>query len=392
MRKLSVYIVAAIVLALVVGVYVFDYICSGLIKEAMAKAKPPPPYVSTTVAKSENWQPRLKAVAVLTAVNGVTVTTEAAGIVVDIGYDAGQHVKQGQYLVQLDNSIDVQNLKNYQAQLYLAQLDYNRKAKLYKTAAIAKSDYDEAYAQLRQSQADVDRTLVQISQKRILAPFTGKMGIQQVNAGQYINPGDEIASLQALNLLYVDFSFAQRDLAKLYVGQAFSFTTDAFPHKTFHGKITSIDSQVAESTRNMNVQGTIPNPGNILYPGLFCEAKLYLPTQEKVVTVPQTTVDYSLFGDIVYVVSPAKEDKKSNSGKDKSNPKKGEKQKMYVLEQRVVKTGAMIQDKVQILSGVKAGEVVVTSGQLKLRDKMNVFINNSVKMIPPKPESLEGGA
>ncbi len=379
MRKRSfviklVVIIVIIVLALVV---LFHYFMGRFLAYKIKTHVPPPTYVSTTIAKSQQWQPRLKAVGALAAVKGVTVTTESSGIVMQIGFKSGQMRNEGQFMVQLDDSLDVQNLKNNEAQLNLAQLDFNRKEKLYRTAAVSKSDYDQSLAQLRKAQAQVSKVLVEISQKRIRAPFTGKAGIRQVNIGQYLNAGSPIVTLQALNPLYVDFSLPQRNFNQIYVGQKISVTIDGFPGKIYWGKITAVNSVITAATRNLDLQATIQNPDHILYPGLFSVISVYLPVQKSVVTVVQTAVAYSLYGDIAYVCEPA--------GKTKDG------KQLYKLSQRIVKVGMMQGNIIQIKSGVKAGEQVVSSGQLKLRDGMMVLINNSIKMTLPKPEDMEGG-
>jgi membrane fusion protein, multidrug efflux system len=376
--RFRIFLVAIIVIIIIVAAIAFDYVYRSLVDTAMKKRKPPPQYVSTVVAKEETWQPRLQSIGSLQAINGVTVTTEVSGIIVQLGFKSGEIVKQGQYLIQLDDSLDVQNLKNNQAELTLTQLDFNRKEKLYRTAAISKSQYDDALAKLRQAKAQVNKSLVEISHKRIKAPFDGKLGIREVDLGQYLNPGDAIVPLQSLNPMYVNFSLPQRNLTQVYLGQKFTLSIDSFPNQKFEGKVTAINALVTSSTRNIKVQGTLPNPKMILYPGVFADVFLFLPEEKKVVTVPQTAVDYSLYGDIVYVVEPTKE-------KDKDG------EKIYKIKQHVVKTGLKVGDKVQIISGIKVGETVVSSGQLKLVNNMEVKINNKVNMTLPKPSQLEGG-
>ncbi len=375
MRK-SILLIVTSVIVVIIATVVFNLVFRNLVTEKLKTRQRPVPHVSAVLALSETWHPKLDSVGSLEAINGVTVTTETSGIIMDIGFTSGVSVKKGDYLVQIDNSLDIQNLKNNQAQLTLAQLDFNRKEKLYRTSAISRSDYDNSLAELKQAQAQVDKTLVEIAEKRIQAPFSGMVGISQVNIGQYLTPGDPIVTLQALDPLYVNFSLPQRYLSKVHQGQAVSLTSDAYPGKTFFGKVTAVNSIVSDNTRNLDIQATVANPDFILYPGLFVDVQLHLPQQEKVVSLPQTAVDYSLYGDIVYVITS-----QSKNGK-----------KVDVVQQRSVKVGVREGNKVQIISGVKEGENIVSDGQLKLSNGAEVIVDNDVNMTLPPPAALEGGA
>ncbi|AIT63233.1 efflux RND transporter periplasmic adaptor subunit [Coxiella burnetii] len=360
------------ILALVMA---FDALRAYLIKKGVQEFVPPPVTISTTKALSESWQPVLTAVGSLSAIQGVNISPEVSGRVIAIRFTSGQLVKSGESLIQLDDSSDVQDLKNNQAALNLARVDFERKAALYKTGAIARSDYDQALAQLQQTEAQVNKSLVAISKKNIRAPFSGKIGIRQVNLGQYVNPGDALVSLQSLDPLYVNFSLPEQFLKDLSLNQKLSITVDSYPEEKFEGKITALDSLVTEATRNINVQGTIPNGDYRLYPGTFANVTVYLPEKKAVVTVPQTAVTYSLYGDTVFVVEPGKN-------------KKG--QAALVARQRLVEIGDMKNNKVFIKKGVKAGEEVVTSGQNKLHEGTTVKIDNSVVLKPANRETLTG--
>ncbi len=359
------------------GLVVFNLYRQKMIKEFMVTHKPPPSEISTVKATAENWVPNIPSVGTLSAINGVTLSTEVAGTVVRINFKSGQLVKAGDSLIQLDDSLDVQDLKNSQAQMNLDQLDFNRKKKLYSQKAISTSEYDTSLAVLRQSQAQVNKALVTISKKNIRAPFSGKIGIRQVNLGQYIQPSDDIVTLQSLDPLYVNFSLPEQNLPKLYLGQKVSVKVTAYPKQLFYGTVTAINSQITKTTRNIDVQATIPNPKYLLYPGSFADVAVYLPEQKSVVALPQTAISYSLYGNIVYVVLPAGKDKEGKA--------------TYKVQQRVVKVGSMMDDKVIVESGVKAGDEVVSSGQVKLENDSPVIINNSLKLKVPPQESLEGG-
>lgn len=376
MRKRILLIISAVILVIIATI-AFNAIFRKIVHERLKTRKLPTPNVAAVQAKSEIWHPRLDSVGTLEAINGVTVTTETSGIIMDIGFTSGTMVEKGQYLLQIDDSLDVQNLKNNQAQLTLAQLDFNRNEKLFRTNAVSRSQYDNSLAQLQQAQAQVDKTLVEIAQKRIKAPFAGKLGIDQVNVGQYLTPGAAIVTLQALNPLYVNFSLPQRYLSKIHQGQKVSLVSDAYPDKTWMGKITAINSVITNNTRNINLQATVENPDLILYPGLFVNVQLHLDQEDNVISLPQTAVDYSLYGDIVYVIK-------------KTQNEKGE--TIMTAEQKSVKLGERKDHKVRIISGVNAGDWVVADGQLKLTDGVQIIINNSVNMDLPEPSSLEGSA
>ena len=368
-------IIVIIALVIVFGaIFGFDVWRSHFIKMKKATYQPPPTAVSTETVTTTTWHPTLVGTGSLTAINGVDVSSQVSGMVIALHFKSGELVQKGQSLVQLDNSTDVQQLKSNQAELNLDNLDFARKEKLVKSGAISASDYDQALAKLKQSRSNVNSSLVAIAKKNVRAPFSGKIGIRKVNLGQYMNPGDALVSLQSLDPLFVDFTLPEQNLKALSLGQSFSIAVDSYPGKKFYGKITAINALVTEASRSIYVQGTISNPNFILYPGSFADVTVYLPEKESVVTVAQTAVTYSLFGDTAFVV----EDK----GKDKGG------KPMLTLSQRVVKIGDMKGSLIAIKEGLKAGEVVVTSGQNRLHNGMRVYINNSIKLKPPNAKKL----
>lgn len=368
-----------VVIALIVifgGIFSFDFIRNALILHAEETYQPPPITISTDIAVTQDWQPTLTAVGSLTAVNGVNVSSEVSGIVVAIHFKSGDMVVLGQPLVQLDDSVDIQDLKNNQAQFNFDKVDFKRKTDLYRRAAIAKTDYDQALSNLKQTEAMVNKSQVMVNKKNIRAPFSGKIGIRQVNVGQYVNPGDILANLQSLDPLFVDFSLPERYLQSLHVGQAIAIAVDAYPGKQFNGVITALDSSVTVATRGINVRAILANKDLRLYPGSFADVTVYLPQQKSVVTVPQTAVTYSLYGNTVYVITSAGKDKKG--------------QPILRAYQRFVKVGDMKDNRVVITDGIVAADVVVTSGQNKLYESVQVMINNSVKLAPSQPNTLYG--
>ena len=370
-------IVLIVLLVVFGGIFGFDIIRSYLIARFIAHFVPPPATVSTAKAESQGWQPTLSAVGSLAAINGVDVSSEIGGIVTAIRFRSGQMVSAGQSLVQLDDASAVQDLKTNQAQLNLTRVTFLRQKALFRTSAVSKSAYDQAYAQYQQAEAAVAKSLVEISNKNIRAPFAGKIGIRQVNLGQYVNPGEALVSLQTLDPLFVNFSLPEQYLKAIRVSQPLSITVDAYPGERFDGAITAINALVTQATRSINLQGQIPNKDLRLYPGSFADVTLYLPVQQSVITLPQTAVTYSLYGNTVYVVRA--------DGKDEKN------KPILHAYQRFVTVGEMKDNKVVILDGIKAGEEVVTAGQNKLNDGIVIVINNDVKLPPIKPDALRGG-
>lgn len=331
--------------------------------------------ISSAKAVAEDWTPTMDAVGSLVAINGVQVSPEIPGMVVGISFQSGQMVNKGQSLVQLDTDADQQDLANYTAQLQLAKINYDRQVALAKTNSTSQASLDSARAQYQQAQSAAAKTQILIEQKNIKAPFAGRIGIRNVNLGQYVSPGASLANLQSLDPLYVQFSLPQQNLKSLSVGQPIELTSDAIPGANFKGTITAIDSAVNTQTRNITVQATIPNEQLKLIPGLFVNIRIFLPTQVKVISLPQTAIAFSLFGDSAFMLTP--------NGKDKDG------KALFTVHRRYVTTGIRQGNKVQILKGIKAGEEVVASGQLKLEDGMNAHVNNSVKMPDRSAEELE---
>lgn len=327
--------------------------------------EPPPVTVSTVKVVSDTWQPTLVSVGSTVAVNGIDVTPEVSGQVMKIYFKSGDMVKAGQPLVQLDDDEDQQQLKSDLAQLNLDKLTFERQRKLYATSAVSQSDFDTARAKLAQSKAKVATDKVIIAKKKIVAPFAGRVGIRKVSLGQYIAVGTALVTLQSIKPLYVDFSLPEEDIQSIYQGQPVRVTIDAYPKKVFNGKITAINSKVSTNTRTIEVRAEIPNQDGLLYPGIFADVKVVLPEKKNVVTVPQTAVSYSLYGDLVYIVTDGK-DKKGKSS--------------LIVKSQFVTVGKRLGSNVAITKGLKVGQTVVSAGQLKLHDGDRVTVNNKIKL------------
>lgn len=322
--------------------------------------------ISTSDVKKTTWHPELTTVGTLAAVNGVNVSSELNGMVVDIYFKSGQTVKKDDPLIQLDDAVDQQTFNTNRAQLNLDQLNYQRQLQLSKTHSVAQSDVDQSYAKMVQSQAAMTTAQVNMAKKKIKAPFAGKLGINQVNLGQYLTPGQSIVSLQAMDPMFVDFSLPEQYVPHLYIKQPIKMTVEAYPHQTFKGQIEAINSAIDVNTRTMNVRAVVPNQDLKLYPGMFAKVHVVLPVENNVLVIPQTAVNYSLHGDSVYVVESA--------GKDADG------RLLLKAKQRFVVLGQRRQDEVVVVQGLSVGEQIVSSGQLKLQPNVLVRINNKVSL------------
>ena len=328
-----------------------------------AKFAPPPTAVTTTVAVRERWQPVLGAVGSLRAVNGVTVSTDLAGIISQISFQSGTTVKKGDLLVKLDSRQEEAQLRSAEAHLDLAKRNLERQRSLVADGAVSRSDYDTAESEFRQATAAVDDARALIDRKTIVAPFDGVAGIRQVDLGQYLNVGAPIVALQSLDPIYVEFALPQQDLEQIAVGKALRITAAGLSAEKFDGEITAIDSRLDDATRNFTVQGTIRNPQGRLCPGMFVNVEVLLPEQSAIF-IPASSISYAPYGDSVFVV-------KDQHGPDGSAGRE--------VRQQFVKLGSARGDQVTVVSGVKEGDEVVSSGAFKLRGGAAVQVNNQVQ-------------
>ena len=332
---------------------------------------PPPETISSVAVHEENWQDTLDAVGSISAVQGVDVTTEVAGTVQEIAFESGATVAAGDLLVRLDTSSEEAQLRAADAQTELAKLTAERSRKLRADNTVAQSELDSAEAAFKQDLANADAIRATIEKKTIRAPFAGRLGIRQVNLGQYLDTGKPIVSLQSLNPVYADFSLPQQDLSGLKTGMQVRVSTDTYPGRDFEGTISALNPDVDSVTRNVRVQATLDNADSALHPGMFARVQVLLPSMEKVLVVPATAVLSAPYGDSVYVVEP-----QTNSGGG------------LVVRQQFIRTAQTRGDFVSVETGVKPGERVVSSGVFKLRNGMPVVENNEIAPKPsekPKP-------
>jgi membrane fusion protein (multidrug efflux system) len=341
--------------------------------EQFAAMQPPPEAVTTIVAKRESWPTTFSAIGTVAAVQGVTVAADLPGIVERINFTSGRTVREGEVLVQLDTKQEEAQLEAAQAQLELARLNHERMSGLVKQDAVSRAEYDAAAANFKQAEARIAEIRATIARKTIRAPFTGVLGIRQVNLGQYLSGGDPVVPLQSLNPIYVNFGVPQQEAAQMRIGRQVHVTAEEIGAE-FIGRITAVDSVVDETTWNVQVQATFANPGGKLRPGMFVQTRVSTGAPREVIALPASAINYAPYGDSVFVVT------------DMKNPQG---QTYKGVRQQVVKLGGARGDQVAVLEGVHPGEEIVTSGVFKLRNGVAIQVNNTVQPAnspAPKPE------
>ena len=372
MRKRMLVMLAVVIvfLAIIGSVKYFQ------IRSAMAQGggyQPPPEAVTTTVAKQEMWDTTINAIGTVVAVNGVNVSADLPGLVEQISFDSGRHVSKGDVLLRLDTKQERAQLAAAEAQLGLSRVNLDRASGLYKQQIVAQSVVDQLSAEYKQAEARVGEIRATINRKTIRAPFSGVLGIRQVNLGEYLAGGAPIVSLQALQPVYVHFTVPQQEVARLRAGGEVRVTSDGF-EGTEVGRVTAVDSLVNSDMRNMQVQAVFDNRSGRMRPGMFVETQLARGAKQPVITVPASAISYAPFGDSIFIV----ENMKGPDGKS------------YLgVRQQFVKLGTSRGDQVAVMTGLKPGEEVVTSGVFKLRPNAAVVVNNKIQpgnSAAPKPE------
>lgn len=360
MKKRMIIVISVLVI-IFGGTFGWNALKAHFIKSYFKNFHPPATSVTTYVVKQENWESTLSSVGSVVAANSVSVTAQVQGQISQFYFHSGQNVKKGDPLIQLDDAIDQQTLRNDQAQLKLAELTFTRYQKLTRLGAIAKNETDSARASLVRAQAAVQTDELTISYKKILAPFDGKVGIRTVNLGQFVSPGTPLVSLQSIDPIFVDFNLPEQALAKIAVGQTVRVHVDAYPNRVFTGKIIAYNSTVDVNTRNIALRAQFSNADHALYPGTFAKISILVSQSGKMLSIPQTAVTYNLYGDIVYVVKR----EKGKNGKE-----------ITTAIQRFVQVGEHKGERVQILKGISVGDEVITSGKMNLRNKSPIIVSN----------------
>jgi membrane fusion protein, multidrug efflux system len=368
-RMVRWFVIVGLLLALLSGGLVgFNAFRSHMIAQFFANNKPPPATVTVAEARSEVIPHLLTAVGELVSVHQVNVTSDVSGRITDIMFTAGADVKSGTPLVQLFDAPDQGDLANFKAQAVMGQLALDRAKQLAARQFGPQATVDSAQSTFDQANAGIAKTEAIISQKLVRAPFDGQLGVRHVEVGQFLTAGTQIVTLTDLSQLYNNFTVTEKDSGQLKVGQAVRVAVDAYPGRTFDGKITAIEPQIASDTRNIRVQATLGNPDHILKPGMFATTTVVLPDKPAVVTVPETAVDYTLYGDSVFLITEKKEDDGKTS---------------LTAVRTFVRTGDRIDGRAEILSGLKPGDRVVAVGQLKVQSGSAVAISTDPS--PPIP-------
>jgi membrane fusion protein, multidrug efflux system len=342
--------------------------------QASSSFQPPPEAVTSVIAKEEQWPSTMEIIGTIEAVQGVTVSADLPGTVDRINFDSGKWVKQGDVLVELDTRQERAQLASLEAERDLARINYNRQKQLVDAGVVSQQDFDKAAADQKDTEAKVAEVKATIERKTIQAPFSGLLGIRKVNLGQYLASGTAIVPLQSLDPIYVNFGVPQDSAGKVRIGRDLRVTSDDLPGKTFNGHVTASDSVEDETTRNVQMQATLSNPESKLRPGMFVRVQLVLGASHSVIALPATAINYAPYGDSVYIIG----DMKDPAGKTYRG-----------VRQQFVKVEGSRGDQVAVISGLKPGEEVVSSGVFKLRNGAAVQVNNKVQpenSLAPKPQ------
>ncbi|HEX9752598.1 MAG TPA: efflux RND transporter periplasmic adaptor subunit [Methyloceanibacter sp.] len=391
------FLIAAIVVGLFLGgVGYFNLVFKPkMIGEFMAKMVPPPATVTAEATKTESWIDRVRAIGTLVAIEGVDVAPQVGGIVTDYFFDSGHDVEKGETLVKLDTSVEEADLADNKATLQQTHLDFARHSKLVKTSAVSQAVLDATIAKRDSAAAAVQKMEALIAQKNIAAPFAGRLGLRRVEKGQYVSAGQALVWLQALDPIWVDFPVPEGTISKFTIGSATELTAEAYPGQLFKGEVEAFDAKLGQDTRTLMVRARVPNPDRKLLPGMFANVAVLAGSAKEFVTVPRTAVTYGLYGDSVWVVKEGASEPAANpptasaepvasaiaadatpTGSVPAEPK-------LTVERRFVRVGPTEGDRVAILEGVKVGEQVVTSGQLKLQPGATIKVDNSGALKAP---------
>ncbi len=337
------------------------------IKQLIANApKPGAQTVSAVKAEVLEWQPQISAVGTVTAFRGVEISSEVTGLVREVLFKSGQNVKRGDLLIQLNADSDIAQLRALEAAAELSATVLKRDQAQLAAEGVSQAQVDADAADLKSKRAQVAQQTANVEKKSIRAPFNGRLGITTVNPGQYINTGDKLVTLQTIDPVYIDFFVPQKQISSLKIGQNLKISSDSFAGQEFAGQVSSINPKIDTASRNVQVQATLSNQKQLLLPGMFANVALDVGDKNKFITLPQTAIAYNPYGSTVFVVKDG--DKKDDNGKA-----------IKVAQQVFVTTGATRGDQVAVLTGLQAGQLVVTSGQLKLKNGTPVVIDNSVQ-------------
>lgn len=380
-RMIIMLVLIGLLLFLLIGWNVMGQI---MMKKAMSGMTAPPQTVTSIKVEFAEWSPAQDAIGTLRAVRGADLALDASGIVTKVAIESGAEVKQGDLLLELSDDDGRALVRQLEADAALARVTFDRAKRQLDANAISKADFDRAAADLQARQAAVAQQKAVVAKKQLRAPFDGRAGIVTVSPGAYLSAGTTIVTLQQLDPVFADFFVPQGQLASLKTGQDVTLSLDAFPDQEFTGELSAIDPKVDQDTRNVRVEAKVPNPDRVLVPGMFANISVELGERKRYLTVPQTAVTFNPYGETVFTVVPAKgKDEKGKDGKAQA--------KLPTAQQVFVTTGPRRGDQVAILTGIKEGVEIVTSGQLKLKNGTPLIIDN--KQAPPNdahPTPQEG--
>ncbi len=388
-RPLVFFIALALLVALTGGLAYFQFVIKpNMVKGFMAAAfAPKPTAVTVEAARVEKWPPELTAIGTLRAFQGVAIAPQAAGVVTAIHFESGDDVDAGALLINIDDSVEQADLANGRAQLTNADQTLARQKMLWVKGNTPQSSVDTAIATRDSAAASVERTQAIIAQKAIKAPFAGRLGLRNVDLGQYVAVGTSLVTLQQLDPIYADFPVPEEALSTLAAGQEVNMTVDAIPGSSFMGKIQAIDARVSAESRNVTARAEFANPDRKLLPGMFANLTVTTGQSAEVLTLPRTAIVYSLYGDNVFVVTPAPQGGAQPATIDKGGAQAAAVGKgpatSLIVERRFVRVGAVRGERVALVEGVRAGERVVTAGQIKLQANMPVTIDESAALPAP---------
>lgn len=362
-------IIMVLLVAIVLGgIFGWQAFIGSMTKKYMAGAASAPQTVSTVTAITTTWQAQIHAVGSLRAVRGADLSAQASGVVDDIEFESGNEVPAGKMLLRLRPNDDFAKLQELEAAAELAAQTYKRDQEQFAAQAISQATLDTDVSTLKSARAQVAAQQALIEEKMVKAPFAGRLGIRQVDLGQYLTAGTTVVTLQALDPILIDFYVPQQALRHVKIGQAVTANVDAYPGVSFKGVVESINSKIDSASRNVQVRASFRNADRRLVPGMFANVAVDSGDATSLITLPQTTITYNPYGDTVYLVQHGADGSAGGRGKPKD-----------IVQQRFVTLGATRGDQVAIESGVKAGDVVVSAGQMKLRNGSAVVINNSVQ-------------
>jgi membrane fusion protein, multidrug efflux system len=363
--------------ALCGGLWYFQFVVKPeMIKRFILQAPPPPALVAVTTADVETWAPRLPAIGTLRAVQEIDIAPQIGGAIVSARVESGQDVEEGESLFEIDNSVEQADLKNNLAVLKNAELALERQRLLSEHGNTAKANFDAAEAARDSAAAAVEKVRAIIAQKKLTAPFAGRVGIRKLDLGQYVSPGMSLITLQQLDPIFVDFPMPEKSLDLLKPGETIEVEVDAYPSQIFRGVIKTVDARVAQESRNVLVRGELDNKNRRLLPGMFANVSVIAGASQKVVTLPRTAVTYSLYGESVFVAKP---DLPAAGGAQAAQAASDSEMK---VERRAIRTGEMRADRIAIAEGIEPGDIIVSEGQLKLQPGSRVRIDWAKRLEP----------